>query len=408
LNFEYFIAKHISAGKSDQYAKPVIRISYISIALGLALMIISVSIVIGFKRSISDKIIGFASHLQITPFDNNESLEEKPITLEAGLLDQLKVHPNITHIQFAAKKAAVLKTNEQIQGIVFKGIEANYDTLFLHENLVAGRLPDIANSDQTDEVIISVKLANSLKVGLNDDLRAWFVAGEKAQARGRKFKVSGIYKTSLEDFDNVFVIGDLGQIQKLNKWEPNQVGSIELMINDPEHMRDIAFDLYRAIPFNLRIQTVIDEYPQIFNWLDLLDVNVVVILTLMILVAAITMISTLLILIIERTNMVGVLKALGANNRSIRKIFLYKAAYIIFRGMLWGNIIGLLFYFTQYHFRFVKLSPENYYVDYVPVELSLLYFVLLNLGTLIVCLSMLIAPSYYITRIVPSKALRYE
>ena len=408
MNFEYFIAKHISAGKSDQYAKPVVRISYVSIALGLALMIISVSVVIGFKRSISDKIIGFASHLQITPFDNNESLEEKPITIDDELLHQLKAHPNITHIQFAAKKAAVLKTDEQIQGIVFKGIGTNYDTAFLHGSLVAGRMPDIPDSKRTDEVLISTKLAKNLKVGLNDDLRAWFIAGDKAQARGRKFKVSGIYKTSLEDFDNVFVIGDLRQIQKLNKWEPNQVGSIELMINDPEQMRDIAFDLYRAIPFNLRIQTVIDEYPQIFNWLDLLDVNVVVILTLMILVAAITMISTLLILIIERTNMVGVLKALGANNRSIRKIFLYKAAYIIFKGILWGNILGLAFYFIQHQFRLIKLSPENYYVDYVPVELSLLYLVLLNAGTILVCLSMLIAPSYYITRIVPSKALRYE
>jgi len=408
LNFEYFIAKHISAGKSDQYAKPVVRISYVSIALGLALMIISVSVVIGFKRSISDKIIGFASHLQITPFDNNESLEEKPITIDDELLHQLKAHPNITHIQFAAKKAAVLKTDEQIQGIVFKGIGTNYDTAFLHGSLVAGRMPDIPDSKRTDEVLISTRLAKNLKVGLNDDLRAWFIAGDKAQARGRKFKVSGIYKTSLEDFDNIFVIGDLRQIQKLNKWEPNQVGSIELMINDPEQMRDIAFDLYRAIPFNLRIQTVIDEYPQIFNWLDLLDVNVVVILTLMILVAAITMISTLLILIIERTNMVGVLKALGANNRSIRKIFLYKAAYIIFKGILWGNILGLAFYFIQHQFRLIKLSPENYYVDYVPVELSLLYLVLLNAGTILVCLSMLIAPSYYITRIVPSKALRYE
>ncbi len=408
MNFEYFIARHIAPDKSENYAKPVVRISFISIALGLALMIISIAVVIGFKNSISAKIIGFTSHLQIVPFDNNESIEEKPIQIDEDLLNELKTFEGITHVQLTGKKAAVLKTEDQIQGIVFKGIGTDYDTDFLSNSLVSGRLPAISESGRTDEVIISQKLSDLLEVSVDDDLRAWFIAGESAQARGRKFVITGIYKTSLEEFDNRFIIGDLKHVQRLNGWDENQVGSIELFIDDFEQVRDIGFALHRAIPFDLRVVTVLDEYPQIFNWLDLLDMNVAVILILMVLVAAITMISTLLILIIERTNMVGVLKALGATNQSIRKIFIYKAGYIILRGMIWGNVIGLTFDFIQLNFQLIKLSPEDYYVDYVPVEINWLYFLLLNLGTLSVCLAMLIAPSVYISRIVPARALRYE
>jgi len=408
LNFEYFIAKQIAPDKSDNYAKPVVKISYISIALGLALMIISVSVVIGFKRSVSNKIIGFTSQLQITPFDNNESMEERPLAVSPELVDKLTSNKHITHIQLTAKKAAVLKTEDQIQGIVFKGVGVDYDTTFLTESLVKGRLPAFDEFSQTDDVLISETLSKKLNVDVGDDLRAWFVSGDYSQARGRKFTISGLYNTSLEEFDNLFVIGDLKHIQKLNGWENDQVGTIEVMVDQKEGLRDIAFELYRILPYDLRISTVMDQYPQIYNWLELLDVNVIVILVLMVVVAAITMISTLLILIMERTNMVGVLKALGASNKSIIKIFLYKAIYIVFRGMIWGNLLGLGFYFIQYYFRIVKLSPENYYVDYVPVELSPLLFLALNAGTFMVCFLMLIGPSIYITRIVPSRALRYE
>lgn len=408
MNFEYFISRKISPNKPDNYARPVIVISYASIALGLALMIISVAVVIGFKRSISDKIIGFTSHLQIIPFDNNESLEERPITINEDFYKGLEQHPAITHIQFASKKAAVLKTEDQIQGVVLKGIGPNYDLKFLESSLGKGKLPDVANETRTDEVLISVGLAERLEIDVGDDLRAWFISGENQQARGRKFNVSGLYKTSLEDFDNIFIIGDIRHVQRLNGWSENQVGSIELMVSEPDRLNDIRFELHRSIPFNLQVLTVVDQYPQIFNWLALLDTNVAVILTLLIIVAAITMVSTLLIMIIERTNMVGILKALGADNRSIRKIFLYKAGDIIIRGMIWGNVIGLAFYFIQDYLHLVKLPAEDYYVDFVPVELSLLYILLLNLGTFLVCLMMLIAPSFYVTRIEPSRALRYE
>lgn len=408
MNFERFIAKKISEDGSDNYAKPVIKISYISIALGLALMIISVAIVIGFKSSVSNKIIGFASHIQIVPFDNNDSFEERPLKLTNTLVDELRNNPVVKHFQYSARKAGVIKTEDQIQGIILKGVGPDFDKRFLLENLVDGHFPAIGADEKTDEVLISKLLADKLNLKVGDDLRTWFVIGDKGQARGRKFMISGLYKTSLEEFDNIYIIGDIQQIQRLNNWEEGEVGSIEIMISEPDKIRDVAFDLYKSIPFDMRVVTVMDEYPQIFNWLDLLDMNVIVILTLLILVASITMISTLLVLIIERTNMVGVLKAMGASNGSIRKIFLYKASYIIFRGMFWGNLIGLGFFFLQYYFQPIKLSASDYYVDYVPVELSIWSFVLLNSGTFIVCLMMLIAPSYYISRIIPASALRYQ
>lgn len=408
MDFEYFIAKKISSGKTDSLSKPVIRISYISIALGLALMIISVAIVIGFKKSISDKIIGFASHLQIVPFDNNTSLEEQPLIINQAFVESLAAHSEIKHLQFTAKKAGVLKTDEQIQGVVVKGVGADYDRTFLEENIVEGNFPKVSSEKKTPEVLISATLSAKLKVDIGDDLRVWFVSGKEAQPRGRKFEVSGIFKTSLEEFDNRFIIADIRHLQKLNNWTENQAGSIEVFLENPNRLDEVSDDIYKDIPYDLNIITVTDEYPQIFNWLELLDMNVIVVLVLMILVAGITMVSTLLIIILERTNMVGVLKALGANNASIRKVFLYKAAVIIAKGMLFGNLGGLAFYFMQKYFQIIKLSPENYYMDFVPVELSLINFLLLNLGTFVVCLLILIIPSYYISRIVPARALRYE
>jgi len=408
LDFEYFIAKKISAGKTDRLSKPVIRISYISIALGLALMIISVAIVVGFKKSISDKMIGFAAHLQIVPFDNNSSLEEQPLTLNPDFIEKLNANPEISHIQFTAKKAGVLKTNAQIQGVVVKGVGNDYQQDFLQENMIEGHFPAVSSESKTNEVLISASLSAKLKVKTGDALRVWFVSGEQSQARGRKFVVSGIFKTSLEEFDKRYIIADIRHIQKLNNWKEQQIGSIEVFLKNPDKLNEVADQIYREIPYDLNLITIREEYPQIFNWLDLLDMNVAVVLVLMILVAGITMISTLLIIILERTSMVGVLKALGANNASIRKIFLMKAAVIISKGMFWGNVAGLGFYFIQQQFELIKLSPENYYMDFVPVELSLTNFLLLNLGTFIICLLMLIIPSWYITRIVPARALRYE
>ncbi len=408
MNVAYFIAKHIAPGRTEAYARPVIRIAVISIALGLALMMASVAIVIGFKHSISNKVTGFSAPLQIVAFTRNESLEETPLTLQPKFLEKLRKNTEITHIQFTAQKGGVLKTKDQIQGIVLKGVGKNYDWRYLKQNLTAGHLPVFPPGHPGKEVLISQTLANKLRLKPGDAIRVWFIGKDATAALGRKFTISGIYHTGLEEFDNRYVIGDLRQIQHLNGWKSNQTGSIELEVKDFKKLRAIAQGIYESIPYNLNINTIYDNYPEIFNWLDLLDTNVAVILILMILVAGITMISTLFILIIERTNMVGLLKTLGAANPVIRQIFLYKAAYIIGRGMLWGNLLGLLFYFIQLYFRPFRLNPVSYYVSYVPVELSLPHFLLLNAGTFVLCLLMLVIPSYYIVRIRPAKALRYE
>ncbi len=408
MNVAYFIAKHIAPGRSEAYARPVVRIAVVSIALGLTLMIASVAIVVGFKHSVRNKVVDFASPLKVVAFTRNASLEETPVTLDQKFLKKLQNNPDITHVQFTAQKGGVLKTRNQIQGVVLKGVGQHYDWRYLKQTLLSGHIPDLTGNKPGREVLISKTLADKLKLKTGDAVRIWFIGKDAASALGRKLIVSGIYSTGFEEFDNRYLLGDLRQIQHLNGWRPDQVGSIELEVSDFKKVKEIAQTIYNSIPYNLNIETVYDDYPEIFNWLNLLDTNVAVILVLMILVAGVTMISTLFILIIERTQMVGLLKTLGASHRVIQKIFLYKAAYIVARGMLWGNVLGLSFYFVQLFFRPFRLNPASYYVSYVPVELSLSHFLLLNAGTFLLSLLMLILPSFYIMRIRPSKALRYE
>jgi len=408
LNVAYFIARHIAPGRTETHARPVIRIAIISIALGLALMIASVAIVIGFKQSISNKVVGFSAPLQVVAFTRNESLEESPLTVGTKFLKELRHNPEITHVQYTAQKGGVLKTSDQIQGIILKGVGPNYDWHFLKQNLTAGHLPDLKTTRASRQILISKKLASRLRLQPGEAVRIWFIGKDATAALGRKLIISGIYNTGIEEFDNRFLIGDLRQIQQLNGWKPDQVGSVELEVRDFKKLKSIARNIYNSIPYNLNINTIYDNYPEIFNWLNLLNTNVVVILVLLILVAGVTMISTLFILIIERTSMVGILKTLGAGNQIIQKIFLYKAAYIIGIGMLLGNFLGLLFYYVQLHFHLFHLNPASYYVSYVPVKLSLFHFLLLNAGTFVLCLFILIIPSFYIMRIQPARALRYE
>ncbi len=408
MNFEYYIAKKIAPGRTETYSKPVVRIAILSIALGLALILASVAIVIGFKHSISEKMYGFAAPLQIIPFDNNQSLEESPLKIQPDFLKILGNNKKITHYQFTAQKAGVIKTRAQIQGAILKGVDSTYDFTFLKNHLISGHIPEVQSGKRSREVLISKWLADKLILKTGDALRIWFIGSTPSEAMGRKLKISGIYQTGIEAFDSRYVLGDLRQIQSLNQWQPNQVGSIELQVTDPDQIDGVAEEVYHSLPYNLNIQTIYTQYPEIFNWLKLLDTNVVVILTLMILVAGITMISTLFILIIERTQMVGILKTMGVNNRSLRKIFLYKATYIILWGMVIGNLLGMGFYWIQHQYHWFKLDAQNYYVAYVPVELHWTGFIILNISVLILCLAMLLLPSHYLSRIIPSQALRYE
>lgn len=408
MNFELFIAKGILSGGKNNFSRPIVRISVISITLGLAVMILSMAITTGFKDAVSEKVIGFGSHIQISGFGLNNSWEKAPVDMNQNFYPSLENEPGIQHIQVFANKSGLIKTEDQIQGIVLKGIWTDFDWSFFKDKIVGGTPVVIDSAERTDNILVSKKIADALNFKLGDDVRVYFINPDEMSPRGRKFTIKGIYETGLEEFDDKFLIGDIRHIQRLNKWDENQVGGFEVFVSDFSNIDAMWEKVYNIIGYELNATSIKTLYPQIFDWLDLQDMNVIIILVLMVAVAVINMISTLLILILEKTNMIGVLKALGAKNTSVRKIFLYNAAFIIGRGMLFGNLLGLGLAFIQYHFRVVSLDQQSYYVPWVPINIDLLPVVLLNVGTLLLCLIFLIVPSYVITRISPVKAIRWE
>lgn len=414
MRFELFIARRIHFSKEGdrKVTPPAIRIAIIGIALGLAVMILSVAIVIGFKKEVANKVIGFGSHIQITNFDNNSSYETTPIAVGDSLLQALEVFPGIRHVERFATKMGIMKTESDFQGIVLKGVGADYDWSFFRGNLKEGEVPAIDPDKSSTSVLISRYLSDLMGVGVGDSFLTYFV---QEDVRARKFKVTGIYETGFMDYDKLFVLADIKQIRRLNNWEQDEVSGLELLVDDYDKLDQVSEDLY----FDLIerqdrhgntyfVRSIKEMNPMIFNWLDVLDVNVVVILILIFAVAGFTMISGLLIIILERTNMIGILKALGENNASIRKIFLYISFFLIGKGMLWGNVIGISICLLQSHFRFIKLDPSIYYLDAVPIDLNILSLVLLNIGTLCASMLMMLGPSYLITKIDPAKSIRFE
>lgn len=406
MNTELFIARRILSGNRDNFSRPIVRIAILSIALGLAVMLVSVAIVTGFQTQIRDKVIGFGSHIQITAFNSNVSYESNPIPKKQPFYPGLEKVKGIRHIQVYATKAGIIKTDEQIQGVVLKGIGSDYDWSFFKNKIVEGKPIAVSDTGKTDEVLISRNLANMLKLKLHDDLRMYFI--NQNQTRARKFVIAGIYQTGLEEFDKMYVICDIAHIQKLNNWSTGEVAGFEVLINDFDDLKTMRETVKDNIGYDLKAESIRDMYPQIFDWLALQDTNVAIILTLMVLVSGIAMISTLLILILERTNMIGILKALGMKNSGIRKIFLYNSAYIIGKGLLWGNLAGITLCWLQLHFGIIKLPQESYYVSVVPINLYYLPILLINIGTLLVCMILLIVPSHIISRIQPVKAIRWD
>lgn len=414
MNLELFIARriHFSKEGNRQVTPPAVRIAIVGVALGLAVMILSVAIVIGFKKEVRNKVIGFGSHIQITNFDNNSSYETTPIAVSDSLLQALRAFPGIKHIEGYATKMGILKTDSDFQGVVLKGIDTDYDWSFFRNNLKEGELLTIDPKKTSTDVIISRYLSDLLGLKLGDSILTYFV---QEDVRARKFNIVGIYETGFMDYDKLFVLADIKQIRRLNGWEKDEVSGLELLVDDYDKLDQIAEDLY----FNLVekqdrhgntyfTRSIKEMNPMIFNWLDVLDVNVVVILILIFAVAGFTMISGLLIIILERTNMIGILKALGENNVSIRKIFLYISFFLIGKGMLWGNVVGIAICLIQSHFRIIKLDPSIYYLDAVPIDLSIVSLILLNIGTLCASMLMMLGPSYLITKIDPAKSIRFE
>ncbi|HBF88375.1 MAG TPA: ABC transporter permease [Bacteroidales bacterium] len=414
MNTEFFIAKRIisGSGENKKISKPIISIAIIGIALGLAVMILSVAIVTGFKNEIRNKVIGFGAHVQIVNYDSNLSYETKPIDKNSAFYKFKNAIIGINHIQTFATKAGIIKTQENIQGIVLKGIGSDFDWSFFNQNIVKGESFLVEDSVKSDKILISKSLASMLQLNVGDDVQMYFI---QEPPRMRKFVVSGIYKTSLEEFDKLYAIVDISHIQKLNGWTENQVSGYEILVDEFSQIDEIAYNLYGLVAntFNsdgsmLTVTTVKEKNPQIFDWLELQNLNVWVILVLMTIVAGFNMVSGLLIIILERTSMIGVLKSFGTSNWSIRKIFLYNAAFLIGKGMFWGNLIGILICILQSYFGIIKLDPTTYYVDTVPINLNILHLVLLNLGTLFITFIMMILPSYIITRIKPIKAIQFN
>jgi lipoprotein-releasing system permease protein len=406
MNVEYFIAKRLFTAKEENksYTKPILRIAILAIALSVAVMLLSVMVVTGFKNNISDKIIGFGSHITISSFSDNQSYETEPIQISESLYTSILEDPEVKHISTFATKAGIIKTNDEILGVVLKGVASDYDWTFFNNNLVAGECFNVSDSIKTNQVLISENSANTLDLGVGDDLIMYFVQNPP---RVRKFEISGIYNTALTDFDKLFVMGDIKHIQSLNSWKNKQVGGVEIVANNFNDLELVTEAVYEKIPYNLNAQSIKEKTPQIFDWLDLQNINVRVILILMLIVGGINMITALLILILERTKMIGILKALGANNWSVRRVFLYSAVHLILKGLFWGNCIAIGFAFLQKKFSIISLDSNIYYMNTVPIDFDFTAILLLNVGTIIVCYLILIIPSIIITKITPVKAIRF-
>ncbi|HJF43134.1 ABC transporter permease [Coprobacter fastidiosus] len=414
MNLELFIAKKIHFNKDGRkkVSPPAIRIATLGVALGLAIMIISVAIVVGFKHEVSGKVIGFSSHIQISGFSNNSSFETLPIGVSDSLQAALKQNPEILYIENFATKPGILKTDNEFLGIALKGVDKNYDWSFFEKNLLAGVPPHLSDSAISNEILISHYIANRLHLEAGDQILCYFIDDN---IRARKFEITGIYQTNFTEYDKLFIIGDVRHVQKLNRWGTDQFSGIEVKLRDFSKLDEVTENLY----FDLMnctdrygehyfVRSVRELNPQLFNWLDLLDMNVWVILILMAVVAGFTMISGLLIIILERTNMIGILKALGATNYSIRKIFIYISIFLVGKGMIWGNIIGILLCLLQAHFKLIKLDPDVYYIPAVPIELNFGYILILNISCLVISLLMLIGPSYLVSLIRPAKSIKFE
>lgn len=414
MGIELFLAKRILFGvrNGSKGAPPASRIALLGIILGLAVMILSVAIVIGFKKEVRNKVIGFGSHIQITNFDNNSSYESQPIVVSDSLLRDIIETPGIRQADRFATKPGILKTDDEFEGIVLKGVDSVYDWSFFKSYLLKGDLPDINKTEGSPDILLSRFLADRLNLNVGDKINAYFV---QDQVRARRFSISGIYETGFTDYDRIFLITGIRQVQRLNDWDKDQISGVEIMVDDYRQLDALTDTLYFRFASleetgddTFLVRSIKEIVPQIFSWLDLLDINVAVILLLMISVSGFTMISGLLILILERTNMIGILKALGENDTSIRKIFLYLSFFLIGRGMLWGNVIGISICLLQKYFHIIKLDASVYYLSAVPIDIDPVAIVLLNLGTLVITMLLMIAPSYLITKIAPVKAIRFE
>ena len=415
MHFPLFIAKRLYSEQGDKrkVSRPAIHIATAGVAIGLAVMIISVCVVLGFKHTIRDKVIGFGSHIQVADFLTLQQMEQYPIVIDDSMIDVLKHIPDVAHVQRFAMKEGILKTDSDFLGVAFKGVGPEFDSTFIHSNMVEGSIPPFSDSVSHNKILVSQLMADKLHLKSGQRIFAYFF--DNNGVRTRRFTIAGIYQTNLKKYDETIVFTDLYTAVKLNGWESDQASGAELSVNNFDNL-----DMVESRVIS-KVKGTVDHYgetyssatikelnPQIFQWLDLMDLNVWIILALMLIVAGVTMISGLLIIILERTSMIGILKALGARNKTIRHTFMWFAVFIIGKGMLIGNVLSLGLLALQQAFGIIKLDAHTYYVSTVPVEINALYIVALNVATLLISVFMLVAPSYLISHIHPAKSMRYE
>lgn len=415
MNFSFFIAHKLykDKGGRQHVSRPAITIATAGVAIGLVVMLLSVFVVLGFKHTIRDKVIGFGSHIQVTNFMTQMSSDQAPIAMNDSMMKVIGGIEGVKHVERFAYKQGILKTDSDFLGVMFEGVAQEYDTTFIHHNMVAGSIPKFSDSQSGNHILISQNIADKLKVNAGDRIFAYFI--DENGVRMRRFTIQGIYQTNLSQYDQVMCFTDLYTTVKLNAWQPDQVSGAAITVNDFKQLDEVESRFVEKINRTedrygetYATQTIRDINPQIFSWLDLLDMNVWIILVLMVSVAGVTMISGLLIIILERTTMIGVLKALGTRNKTIRHIFLWFAAFIIGRALLIGNAIALGMALLQQWTGIIKLDPATYYVSTVPVEINIPLLIILNVATLLISLFVLIAPSYLISHIHPAKSMRYE
>ncbi|CAN5842322.1 ABC transporter permease [soil metagenome] len=404
MNVSRYISQKLTGSGAEAFTATVTKIAVISIAVGLAIMLVSFAILEGFRNEIQAKIFGFGAHLHISKYDTNNSYEGYPISTRTVLADPSRL-AGVHHVQPFARKTAIIKTEEDVLGVVLKGVGPDYDLSGIRQNLVEGSSITFSDTAASDDVLLSQKIAAQLRLNVGDRAIFYFIQNPP---RVRRFNVAGIYKTGLDEFDEVYVIGDLRQIRELNNWADTLVGGYEVYLQNFARIDEVTDRLYEEIDYDLQVEKITDRYAPLFDWLELLRKNVIIFLILIVFVATFNMVSTVFIMILERTNMIGILKALGASDPQIRQVFFFKGLQLTLKGLFWGNIIGLGFCLIQYHFRLIPLDPENYYMDTVPIHWNFFAFGILNVIILVLTMLAILIPSALISRIRPVAAIRFD
>ncbi|MCB0429544.1 MAG: ABC transporter permease [Flavobacteriales bacterium] len=410
MNTEYFIARRMLKGNNQglaELSRPIVRIATLAVMLGITVMIVAIAIVTGFQKEIRDKVISFGSHIQINNYDFNTSYEPTPITTDQKFLPELRKTPGIQSVHAYASKAGIIKTDTEIQGVVMKGVGTDFDWAYFSKKLTEGDVLTLSDSSRSNDILISRSLATKLGLHVGEKVNTFFIE-DPTHSRSRNFLIKGIYETGLEEFDNLYVFCDIQQIRKLNDWAPDQAAGFEVLIDNYKDIDRMGTVVNDMVGYQYLAQTIKELYPQLFDWLNLQDMNVVVILVLMSIVVVLNMTTAILILILERTSMIGILKSMGASNWQIRNIFLYNAGHIISRGMLWGNLTGIGLCLLQQYFGIIPLDQSSYYLSQVPINLQLSHLLIMNAAAFVVIVAVMILPTYLVAHVSPVRALRFS